>query len=39
MLSLADFSLLNEYFNMDSDSELIDSNTLLYLYYKRLYKV
>jgi hypothetical protein len=31
-LSLADFSLLNEYFNVDSDNELIDNNTLLYLY-------
>lgn len=33
-LSLADFSLLNEYFDVNSDNELIDNNTLLYLYEK-----
>ena len=33
-LSLADFSLLNEYFDVDSDNELINNDTLLYLYEK-----
>lgn len=33
-LSLSDFSLLNEYFDVSSDNELIDNNTLLYLYEK-----
>lgn len=33
-LSLADFSLLNEYFDVDSDNELISNDTLLYLYEK-----
>lgn len=33
-LSLADFSLLNEYFDIDSDNELINNDTLLYLYEK-----
>lgn len=33
-LSLADFSLLNEHFNANSYNELIDNDTLLYLYEK-----
>lgn len=33
-VSFADFSLLNEYFNVNSDNELIDNDTLLYLYEK-----
>lgn len=33
-LSLADFSLLNEYFDIASDNELINNDTLLYLYEK-----
>ena len=33
-LSLADFSLLNEYFDVDSNNGLINNDTLLYLYEK-----
>ena len=33
-VSLADFSLLNEYFNINSDNEFISNETLLYLYEK-----
>lgn len=33
-VSLADFSLLNEYFDVNSDNELISNETLLYLYEK-----
>lgn len=33
-VSLADLSLLNEYFDVDSDNELISNETLLYLYEK-----
>lgn len=33
-LSLADFSLLNEYFDVNSDNELISNDILLYLYEK-----
>ena len=33
-LSLADFSLLNKYFDVHSDNELISNDTLLYLYEK-----
>lgn len=33
-VSLADFSLLNKYFDVDSDNELISNETLLYLYEK-----
>lgn len=33
-VSFADFSLLNEYFDVDSDNELISNETLLYLYEK-----
>jgi hypothetical protein len=33
-VSLANFSLLNEYFDVDSDNELISNETLLYLYEK-----
>ena len=33
-VSLADFSLLNEYFDVSLDNELINNDTLLYLYEK-----
>lgn len=33
-VSLANFSLLNEYFDVDSDNELISNETLFYLYEK-----
>lgn len=34
-VSLVDFSLLNEYFDVNSDNELISNETLLYLYEKK----